>query len=256
MKEDLSLRLTALRKYYGYTQEELAIKLGVTRQAIIKWEQGETSPSIDYIKALCDLYDISIDDLLNFDIPIEKLFKEKKQDNYVNIDEDGLHVKEGDTEVHIDSSGVHVYDGDNEKYNGYSKGYRNAKTKLVSNIIDISSILIFVVIYLILGFTLHENDFGFITFWPILFYSLVPSSLYKAIVKKNFTKFNIIFLILGTYLLVGMYGETTNAFNGWAYPALMFLIIPIYYSLANAFKNLMYYKNKINRKDKTIDLSD
>ena len=54
MKEDLSLRLTALRKYYGYTQEELAIKLGVTRQAIIKWEQGETSPSIDYIKALCD----------------------------------------------------------------------------------------------------------------------------------------------------------------------------------------------------------
>ena len=42
MKEDLSLRLTALRKYYGYTQEELAIKLGVTRQAIIKWEQGET----------------------------------------------------------------------------------------------------------------------------------------------------------------------------------------------------------------------
>ena len=121
MKEDLSLRLTALRKYYGYTQEELAIKLGVTRQAIIKWEQGETSPSIDYIKALCDLYDISIDDLLNFDIPIEKLFKEKKQDNYVNIDEDGLHVKEGDTEVHIDSSGVHVYDGDNEKYNGYSK---------------------------------------------------------------------------------------------------------------------------------------
>lgn len=88
MKEDLSLRLTALRKYYGYTQEELAIKLGVTRQAIIKWEQGETSPSIDYIKALCDLYDISIDDLLNFDIPIEKLFKEKKQDNYVNIDED------------------------------------------------------------------------------------------------------------------------------------------------------------------------
>ncbi|CAM4293477.1 helix-turn-helix domain-containing protein [Erysipelothrix aquatica] len=55
-------------KYYrevnGYTQEALAEKLMISRQAISKWERGESMPDIENIIMLSDLYDISIDQLL------------------------------------------------------------------------------------------------------------------------------------------------------------------------------------------------
>ncbi len=57
-------KLLELRKSNGYTQEQLADKLGVTRQAISRWEQGETTPDVTTLKKLCRLYDVSSDDLI------------------------------------------------------------------------------------------------------------------------------------------------------------------------------------------------
>ena len=56
--------LRDLRTRKGYSQEELAEKLFVTRQAVSRWENGETVPSTETLKLLSGLYDVSINTLL------------------------------------------------------------------------------------------------------------------------------------------------------------------------------------------------
>lgn len=58
-------RLQQLRKMNGYSQDALAEKLGISRQAISKWERAESSPDTDNLIALADLYNMTLDDLLN-----------------------------------------------------------------------------------------------------------------------------------------------------------------------------------------------
>ena len=56
--------LLELRQKRGLSQEELAEKLFVTRQAVSRWENGETTPNVDTLKLLSKLYDVSINTLL------------------------------------------------------------------------------------------------------------------------------------------------------------------------------------------------
>ena len=57
-------RLVALRRERGWSQEELAARLGVSRQAVSKWERAEASPDTDNLIALARLYGVSLDQLL------------------------------------------------------------------------------------------------------------------------------------------------------------------------------------------------
>lgn len=57
-------RLKMFRKQCGFTQEEVAEKLGVSRQALAKWERGETQPDIESCLKLADLYEITVDMLV------------------------------------------------------------------------------------------------------------------------------------------------------------------------------------------------
>lgn len=57
-------KLLYLRKKSGLSQEELAEKLKVTRQTISKWETGESKPDFDKIIPICELYNISSEELL------------------------------------------------------------------------------------------------------------------------------------------------------------------------------------------------
>lgn len=59
--------LIQLRKYNRLTQEQLAEKIGVTRQAIAKWEAGDTVPDLDKRKALAEIFGVSLDDLANYE---------------------------------------------------------------------------------------------------------------------------------------------------------------------------------------------
>lgn len=67
MNNMISMNLQMLRKLNKYTQEELAEKIGVSRQAVAKWEKGDSTPDIENCMALAKLYDISIDSLVNSD---------------------------------------------------------------------------------------------------------------------------------------------------------------------------------------------
>lgn len=57
--------LTMLRHMHGYSQEELAERIGISRQAYAKWESGATVPDIEKCQRLAQVYDITIDSLVN-----------------------------------------------------------------------------------------------------------------------------------------------------------------------------------------------
>lgn len=63
---DLSMNLVTLRKRHHLTQEMVAEAVGVTRQAIAKWENGDSVPDILHCDALAALYNVSLDNLVHF----------------------------------------------------------------------------------------------------------------------------------------------------------------------------------------------
>ena len=64
-------KLSELRKSAGLSQEELATKVGVSRQTVFKWESGLSSPSMDNILVLCRLFSVSADELIGNTPPKE-----------------------------------------------------------------------------------------------------------------------------------------------------------------------------------------
>ena len=61
------------RKKCGLSQEAVAEKLGVSRQTVSKWETDETLPDIRQSKKMAVLYNISLDELIDFDIDIQEI---------------------------------------------------------------------------------------------------------------------------------------------------------------------------------------
>ena len=59
--------LIQLRKLNSMTQEDIAEKVGVSRQAVAKWEAGETVPDLDKCKMLAEILGVSLDDLANYE---------------------------------------------------------------------------------------------------------------------------------------------------------------------------------------------
>lgn len=62
-----SNRVKELRLAKSLSQEQLAEKIGLTKQAISQYERGERNPSMDVLEALCDFFNVSSDYLLGFD---------------------------------------------------------------------------------------------------------------------------------------------------------------------------------------------
>ena len=74
-------KIVALRKANGFTQEGFAREVGVTRQAVYKWEVGDSYPEAEKLMAIKALFGISIDDLLDdaFDVIVEKPKKSSRR---------------------------------------------------------------------------------------------------------------------------------------------------------------------------------
>ncbi len=147
-------RLYELRKQHRFSQDELAEKLNVSRQAISKWERSESSPDTDNLIALAKLYGVSLDELLNY-TPSKSsdsqsaeahtqtaqscdaqsqdennaqnaqsaLDDDKNDASTIDIDDDG-------DKVHIDSSGIYVQDKD-----GSNVVIKGALPKLFSKLV-------------------------------------------------------------------------------------------------------------------------
>ena len=128
MNIEIANRLVNLRKEKGLSQEQLAEKIGVSRQAVSKWERSEASPDTDNIILLARLYNVSLDELLRTedDVPetaeaedepeasgFEQTESEAEEEAAENFSEssDGCYKESpnGD-KVHIGLGGIDVHD--------------------------------------------------------------------------------------------------------------------------------------------------
>ena len=85
--------LISLRKIHGYSQDELAEQVFVTRQAVSRWENGETVPGTETLKLLSKLFNVSINTLLGAPrklvcqccgMPLEDAFLSREPDGSFN----------------------------------------------------------------------------------------------------------------------------------------------------------------------------
>ena len=60
-------KLAALRKSHGCTQENLAEKLGISRQAVARWEANDTVPDIEMLLGICEIFHVSADYMIHND---------------------------------------------------------------------------------------------------------------------------------------------------------------------------------------------
>ena len=59
--------LLQLRKLKNLTQEDIAERIGVSRQAVAKWESGDTMPDLEKSRLLAEVLEVSLDDLANYE---------------------------------------------------------------------------------------------------------------------------------------------------------------------------------------------
>lgn len=86
--DNLGEKLFELRKAKNLSQEEVADKLGVTRQSVSKWETNQSTPDFDKIVPLCELFEITTDELLKGEKKQEEAKEEiKKEEKVLTRDE-------------------------------------------------------------------------------------------------------------------------------------------------------------------------
>ena len=71
VKMDFHNKLYNLRKQKGLSQEELANRLNVSRQTISKWEVGDSTPDMEKLIAISDMFEISLDELVMDKVPTQ-----------------------------------------------------------------------------------------------------------------------------------------------------------------------------------------
>ena len=101
MEQTLGKRIVQKRKQLGLTQDALAEKLGVTPQAVSKWENDQSCPDITMLPRLAEIFGITTDALLGIteDIPTKDATVEPEEN-----ENNGIHYRNGNWEVKLDSS--------------------------------------------------------------------------------------------------------------------------------------------------------
>ena len=103
MEETLGKRIAGHRKRLGMTQDRLAEQLGVTAQAVSKWENDQSCPDIAMLPKLAELFGISVDALLGVASHTQAAEAEVVEPiTEEEAEPDGLHFQSGNVEFHWD----------------------------------------------------------------------------------------------------------------------------------------------------------
>ena len=204
-------RLASLRRASGLSQEELADKLGVSRQAVSKWERNESSPDTDNLIELSKIYNVSLDELL---------FGEQIPQSDAKDDE----CERDGKKVSVNGDEITVSDEDGTRTYSKEKTIRTMKNeKKVGQIIGVYTLAV-VIAYLILGFTLGGDGWGK---WWFLFITIpIPSSIVTAILRKRVVEFIYPCFAAAVYCAIGTLAGI------WHPTWVIFVTIPAFYTIA------------------------
>ncbi len=189
-------RLQQLRKMNGYSQDVLAEKLGISRQAISKWERAESSPDTDNLIALAEIYGMTLDELLNTSLDKVTIKRGNKGKKDIKGKLKSLLSRANDFGIY-------------------------PKTAL--NLLKFPFALIVVILYIALSMIFNIWH----PLW-LIFLTIPVYYRYAIACKANNKKvFNLLLpipeVIVTIYLCLGF------GLGAWGIAALLFLIIPLYY---------------------------
>ena len=102
MEETLGKRIVSHRKRLGMTQDQLAECLGVTAQAVSKWENDQSCPDINILPQLADIFGISTDSLLGRS-PTLPVLEAQVVEEDAEPDQGGIHIHKGNWNFSFDS---------------------------------------------------------------------------------------------------------------------------------------------------------
>ena len=233
MTIEIADRLIKLRKKYGYSQEELADKLGLSRQAVSKWERAEASPDTDNLICLAKLYGVSLDELLNTDDSVEKIVEEQVKPQQEEKKE-GIHIVDDEgNEVHIKDHHIYLKDKDGNKVEK-----KKVLSKLEKVNIIISSVLggVALITYILLGCLLHM----WWDAWVVFFVPEIIASIVRCIQHKNAAKFNMAFTACFVFFFVCMVAPGGLWHPMWV----VFLAIPVYHSICGSINKVLGKKDE------------
>ncbi len=233
MTIEIADRLIKLRKKYGYSQEELADKLGLSRQAVSKWERAEASPDTDNLICLAKLYGVSLDELLNTDDSVEKIVEEQVKPQQEEKKE-GIHIVDDEgNEVHIKDHHIYLKDKDGNKVEK-----KKVLSKLEKVNIIISSVLggVALITYILLGCLLHM----WWNAWVVFFVPEIIASIVRCIQHKNANKFNMAFTACFVFFFVCMVAPGGLWHPMWV----VFLAIPVYHSICGSINKVLGKKDE------------
>ncbi|MBR5596316.1 MAG: helix-turn-helix transcriptional regulator [Lachnospiraceae bacterium] len=94
-KQTLGMMISSLRKEKGMTQLELAEKMGVTDKAVSKWERDLSFPDINSIPKLAEIFEISVDELMQVKTETKENISKNKVDGIVDIALKGIGIAMG-----------------------------------------------------------------------------------------------------------------------------------------------------------------
>jgi len=239
MNIETANRLYEYRKANSLSQEELAERLGISRQSVSKWERAEATPDAENLINLAKLYNVTLDDLINKspvrDAEPEKETVPDEEDGAkekIHIGWDGIHIEDGDDTVKIGFGGIHVKDKDTEVRIGKDvtvNGEKYDKKKFKCEMKDAFSPkaedfpigAICLIAYLLVGIFMREWGRGLLIFFavPIL------HGIIKSIRRRRAKYIPYFSVITAAYLCVG-------AFYGVWHPTwVMFLSLPVFHWL-------------------------
>ena len=270
MTIEIADRLVKLRKKYGYSQEELADKLGLSRQAVSKWERAEASPDTDNLICLAKLYGVSLDELLATDEDIDTIVKEQvkeekseepkeeskeessseKKHDRVIIDDCGIHVHDADgSSVEIGDHGIRCYDSDGSCV----KVHKPSRAMAVIGAVEGVLFLLAAVGFILLGTLLNIWHAA----WIVFFVPEIICSTLRCIVKKDPNHFNSPFFCCFIFFFVCMFlpALIEGMPQLWHPMWVVFLFVPIYHSICGAFHTALS-KNWNPDEDKKEDKGD
>ena len=218
-------RLAELRRAHNLSQEELAEKLGVSRQAVSKWERAESSPDTDNLIALAKLYGVSLDDLLGLRLPDRAYGCEASEEAEAAAPVDAAATPGEPEPVDIPAGSDPLPEGsyyDHIAQQAAEEAARSAEAaerERHRRRMRFPYPVFVTIAYLVLGFMFHQWHPGWIIFLTIPLYYLPDSERQPLRLLGNPVMVTIIYLLLGCFC------------NAWHPGWLVFLLIPILNSM-------------------------